>query len=83
MMGGVSPETCRASYKYGAVNFDTVLHPVGFFCMNCTMIHDKHQVHEETQLFGVSLANIICHFTDCFALLEAAQCLMLYQFGVL
>jgi len=24
MMGGVSPETCWASYKYGIINFDTV-----------------------------------------------------------
>jgi len=34
MMGGVSPETCRASYKYGIISFDTLLHLVGFFCMN-------------------------------------------------
>ena len=34
MMGGVSPETCRASYKYGIINFDTLLHLVGFFCMS-------------------------------------------------
>jgi len=30
MMGGVSPETCWASYKYGITNFDTLLHLVGF-----------------------------------------------------
>jgi hypothetical protein len=29
------------------------------------------------------LWQISCHFTDCFAWLQAAQCLMLYQFGVL
>ena len=29
-LGGVSPETCWASYKY-AINFDTLLHLVGFF----------------------------------------------------
>jgi len=34
MMGGVSPETCSASYKYGIINFDTLLNLVGFFCMN-------------------------------------------------
>jgi hypothetical protein len=33
-MGGVSPETCWASYKYGIINFDTLMHLVGFFCMN-------------------------------------------------
>ena len=34
MMGGVSPETCWASYKYGIIKFDTLLHLVGFFFMN-------------------------------------------------
>ena len=34
MMGGVSPETCLASYKYGIINFDTLLHLVGFSFMN-------------------------------------------------
>ena len=29
IMGGVLPETCRASYKY-EINFDTLLHLVGF-----------------------------------------------------
>jgi heme/copper-type cytochrome/quinol oxidase subunit 4 len=36
MMGGVSPETCWASYKYGIIKFDTLLHLVRFFFMNCT-----------------------------------------------
>jgi len=31
MIGGVSPETCWASYKYGIINFDTLLHLVGIF----------------------------------------------------
>ena len=35
-MGGVSPETCWASYKYGIINFDTLLHLAGYFCMNRT-----------------------------------------------
>jgi hypothetical protein len=34
IMGGVSPETCWASHKYGIINFDTMMHLVGFFCMN-------------------------------------------------
>ena len=34
MRDGVSPETCWASYKYGIINFDTLLRLVGFFCMN-------------------------------------------------
>ena len=33
-MGGVSPETCWASYKHGIINFDTLLHLVAYFCMN-------------------------------------------------
>jgi len=35
MMGRVSPETCWALYKYGIINFDILLHLIGFFCMNC------------------------------------------------
>jgi hypothetical protein len=33
MMGDVSPETRSASYKYGIINFDTLLHLVGFFAV--------------------------------------------------
>jgi hypothetical protein len=39
MMGGVSPETCWASYKYGTIKFDTLLHYVGSFFMNRTMMN--------------------------------------------
>jgi len=39
MMGGVSPETCSASYNYAIINFDTLLNVVGFFCVNCTVMH--------------------------------------------
>jgi len=31
MIGGVSPETCWALYKYGIINFGSLLHLVGFF----------------------------------------------------
>jgi len=44
MMGGVSPETCWASYKYGIIKFDTLLHLVGFFFMNFTMMHKSTKV---------------------------------------
>jgi hypothetical protein len=37
MMGGVSPETCWASYKYGIKNFDKLLHLVGFFYTKKTL----------------------------------------------
>jgi len=33
-MGGVSPETCSASYKHGIINFGTVLYLVGYLYMN-------------------------------------------------
>ena len=39
MMGGVSPETCWASYKYGIIKIDTLLYLVGSFFMNCTRVH--------------------------------------------
>ena len=38
-MGGVSPETCLASYKHEIINFDTLLHLVAYFCMNYVMMH--------------------------------------------
>ena len=45
MMGGVSPET-RASYKYGIIKFDTPLHRVGIFFMNCTMVHGSTNIKQ-------------------------------------
>jgi hypothetical protein len=39
MMGGMSPETCRASYKRGIINSDTLLHLVGYFCMSYFILH--------------------------------------------
>jgi hypothetical protein len=38
MMGVVSPETCWVLYKYGIINFDKLLHLVGFFCLNNLII---------------------------------------------
>jgi len=46
VMGGVSPETCWGSYKYGIINFDTLLHLVGFFFMNSTMMHGSTNIKE-------------------------------------
>jgi len=34
MMSGVSLETRWASHKHGIINSDTLLHLVGYFCMN-------------------------------------------------
>jgi len=39
MMGGVSPETCWASYKHGIMNYDKLLRLVGYFCMSYAMMH--------------------------------------------
>jgi len=53
-MGGVSPETCWASYKYGTINFDTLLHLIGFFCMT---------LNKALQSFKIS--GIACSLTNC------------------
>jgi hypothetical protein len=48
MMGGVSPEICWASYKYGIIkNFDTLLHLVGFFLVNY-----MRTVEGKSKIFG-------------------------------
>jgi len=47
MMGGVSPEMCWASYKYGIINSDTLLHLIGFFCMNRTMMHGSTNINSK------------------------------------
>ena len=33
-----------ATYKHGIINFDTLLHLVGYFCMNCTMMHRSRNI---------------------------------------
>jgi hypothetical protein len=43
-MGGVLPETCWASHKHGMINFDTLLHLVGYFCMNYTMMRGSTNI---------------------------------------
>jgi hypothetical protein len=51
IMGGVSPETCWASYKYGIIKFWYVVAFLGFFFMNCTRMHGstntKNRVHKD------------------------------------
>ena len=63
MMGGVSPETCWASYKYGKINFDILLHLVGFFCMNFTMMHGSttHQVSIDLRASEGAKIDIVRH----------------------
>jgi len=44
MRGGVSPETCWASYKYGIIKFWYIVAFLHFFFMNCTMMHGSTNV---------------------------------------
>jgi len=45
MMGGVSPETCWTSYKYGIIKFwYNVASCWVFLCMNCTMMHGSTNI---------------------------------------
>ena len=45
MMGGVSPETCWASYKYGIIKVWYIIASCWiFFFMNCTMMHGSMNI---------------------------------------
>jgi hypothetical protein len=44
MMDCVSLETCWASYKHRIINLDTMLHLIGYFCMNHTMMHGSTNI---------------------------------------
>jgi len=46
MMGGVSPETCWATYNY-EINFDTQFHLVGFFLYE---LYYDARIHETSNL---------------------------------
>jgi hypothetical protein len=35
-------------YKYGIINSDSLLHLVGFFCMNCTNMHESTNIKHST-----------------------------------
>ena len=59
MMGGVSPETCCDSYKYGIINFDTLLHLVEFFCMNSAMIHGSTNTNT---IWGIKIFFLVYFF---------------------
>ena len=51
MMGGVSPETCRASYKYGIINFSYIVESCWFFFVNCTMMHGSTDIKFNTSVW--------------------------------
>jgi hypothetical protein len=62
MMGGVSPEIFWASYKHGIINFDILLHLVGYFCMKIcydARIHE-HQVHSVLLHFFLNMLTVKC-----------------------
>jgi len=44
MMGGVSPETCWASYKYGIITFWYIVASCWIFFTNCTMMHGSMNI---------------------------------------
>jgi hypothetical protein len=49
MMGGVSPETCWASYKYGIIKFLCIVASCWIF--HCELYYDA-RIHERQHLFG-------------------------------
>ena len=51
MMGGVSPKTCWASYKYGIIKCWYIVASCWIFFMNCTMIHGSTNVKSWDILF--------------------------------
>jgi len=52
MMGGVSPKTCWASCKYGIIKFWYIVHLVGFFCMNYTMMHESTNIKPVKSIYS-------------------------------
>jgi hypothetical protein len=44
MMGGVSPETYWASYKYGIIKFWYIVASCWIFFMNCTVMHGSMNI---------------------------------------
>jgi hypothetical protein len=50
MMGGVSPETCWASYKYRIIKFWYIVASCWIFFMNCTMMHGPTNAKLEPHL---------------------------------
>jgi hypothetical protein len=70
MMGGVSLETCWASYKYGIINFDTLLILLTisvWIILWCTdpktsMLHDVHSNKALSQCHRISRYTLICNF---------------------
>ena len=44
MMGGASPETCWASYKYGIITFWYIVASCWIFFTNCTMMHGSMNI---------------------------------------
>jgi len=45
MMGGVSPKTCWASYKYGIIKLWYIFASCWIFFMNCTVMHGSTNIN--------------------------------------
>jgi len=64
-MGGVSPETCWASYKHGIINSDTLLHLVSYFCMNFTTMHGSTNIKFTDKLIFKNVKGNIIQIVYC------------------
>ena len=61
MMGGVSPETCWASYKYGIKKCWYIVASCWIFFMNCAMKHGSTNIKFcSVWMFGLCSRNLPC-----------------------
>jgi hypothetical protein len=58
MMGVVLSETCWASYKHGIINVDALLHLVGYFCVNYTIMHGSTKINFNKQITRKNKAHV-------------------------
>jgi hypothetical protein len=66
MMGGVPPETCWASYKCGIIKFWYMLHLVGFFSMNYTVMHGSMNIKFINAKHMLQVYGLMCVCAVCF-----------------
>jgi len=68
MMGDVSPETCWASYKHGIINIYTLLHFVGYFSMNCDMMHGSTNIKHNRRVTALQKIKGFCKILSIFGI---------------
>jgi len=82
MMGGVSPETCWASYNYGIIKFDTLLHLVGFFLwivLRCTDPRTSNSISvSDTIIFNKTWSFIIVRNVGYLTMLSVTEIIQTY-----